>query len=108
MSLQLRLSGQNYYYPLTKQIVLRPDASLYARFHEEAHRQQHLSAPRLFIVVCVLRGIRVVSYFATLAVEYDAYRRARRVMRRLGLWSEEACQEAKNCLISYVTNGRTP
>lgn len=94
---------RSHYDPRTREIVLSPCASLYCRFHELAHREQHETRAAPFLAWSKCCPIRVLGYFALLWIEWDAYRRARRVMQRLGVWSKEACIEARNTFISYVT-----
>lgn len=91
----------SYYDPKTDQLHLKPGASLYERFHETAHRDQWQNS-RLWRFVIRLRRIPFVKYLATLAVEYDALRRARQVMRNLGIWSHHASNEAGAMFNSYV------
>lgn len=94
----------SFYDPRTRAIHLEPCASLYARFHELAHKEQHEKGAVCFYAWLVLRYFRVVGYLSILWIELDAYLRARRVMLTLGLWNDRACQEAKNNLISYARN----
>jgi hypothetical protein len=93
---------RNHYNPATREIVLAPSASLYSRFHELAHKDQHESNSTVYIAWVILRRARAINYFVTLWIEFDAYRRTRRVMRRLGLWSDEVRQEARSYLRAYA------
>lgn len=88
------------YEPSTDAVHLAPGASLYCRFHEEAHREQ--CKTRRWRFVANLRDFRLVNYLATLWIEYDALRRARAVMEKLGVWTEDAEQEARRSFYSYV------
>lgn len=90
----------NCYDPRTDKILLEKGASLYVKFHEEAHREQCKSAKWRFIAN--LRDFRLVNYLATLWIEFDAMRRARVVMEKLGVWSDDVEQEARRSFYSYV------
>jgi len=90
------------YDPRTGEIHCSPGASLYARFHELAHKDQHENGAACYYAWLALRYFRVVGYLSILWIELDAILRARRVMLTLGLWNDRACQEAKNNLISYA------
>src|SRR6266404_8348783 len=91
-----------FYDPETRQIVLTPDATLWARFHELAHKEQHDKMAFVFRAWTVMRYFRILNYFADLWIELDAHFRAKRVMQVLGVWSDEACQEGRNNLMSYA------
>lgn len=88
------------YDPNTDTITLRLGASLYERFHEQAHQDQYKSAIWRFLIHA--RGLRFVNYLVTLWIEYDALRRARTVMEKLGIWTDDAEQEARRMFFSYV------
>lgn len=93
----------NLYDPRTRRIYLRPDASLYSQFHEMAHKEQHERGLAVFWTWFYLRRIRLIGYLVTIWIEFDAYRRARRAMQRIGVWSDEYQNEARKGLMSYVT-----
>jgi hypothetical protein len=86
---------RSHYSPRDHKIVLRPDASLYARFHEEAHREQHETSAIVFHFWAHLWFWPVLGRLVTLWIEIDADRRARRVMQKLGVWSVEAAKESR-------------
>jgi hypothetical protein len=91
----------SHFNPQSGKIVLIPGATLYARFHELAHAEQYESAKwRFWFSTRMVRGL---SYLSTLWVEYDAHRRARRVMKRLGVWNADAAAEGNASLKSYIT-----
>lgn len=93
---------RDHYDPNTRTIVLSPDAALYTRFHELAHKEQHETGAAVFVAYAKLRSLRVVGYFVILWLEIDAYRRARRAMEKLGCWDDEARERARKDLMSYV------
>lgn len=99
------MRGSNYN-PNTRRIFLEPDASLYCRFHELAHKEQHESAR--WRILFAARFVRGLTYLATLWLEYDAYRRARKVMEHLGVWSAEAETEARLALRAYKRKESPP
>lgn len=86
----------------TRKVTIAGSASLYERFHEEAHAEQDRESCLPFLVWLHLRQIRLLGYFVTLWVEFDAMRRARRALQKLGLWDQAAAREAKLCLMSYT------
>lgn len=90
-----------FYNTKTDEVRVAPDASLYCRFHELAHRDQWKNS-RLWRGLIRLTTVPRAKYLATLVVEYDALRRARRVMRKLGIWTPEASNEAGVMFNSYV------
>lgn len=92
----------NHYDARTRQIHLRPDATLYTRFHELAHKEQHETKYCVFMAWLRFGGLRLVDYFLGLWLEIDAYRRARRVMEKLGCWNDEARQRARKCLMNHI------
>lgn len=92
----------NAYDPRTDEITLDPDASLYVRLHELAHQEQYRNKSWVFRVVLVLRCIRGLNYLATLWIEFDALRRARSVMQTMGVWTDDAEQEARRSFYTYV------
>jgi hypothetical protein len=96
------MNKRSLYDPRTREIKMSPGASLYSRFHELAHKEQHDTMAPVYLAWAIFRQIRFVDWFVTLCIEYDAHRRARRVMQRLEVWSDEACQEGRNNLISYA------
>lgn len=93
----------NHYDPLTRQIHLRPDATLYSMFHEEAHKDQHETKHRVFMAWLRYRGLRGIGYFLLLWLEIDAYRRARIRLEALGCWDDAARREARKSLLTYFT-----
>jgi hypothetical protein len=95
-----RLHG-SHYDPRTGQIFLQHDSTLYQRYHEEGHKELHVKHPSIFRLLYDLRRYVLVGYLATLFLEIDADRRARRVMHRLGVWTSEAEKEARSNLMSY-------
>lgn len=94
----------NGYDPRTDKIILEPDASLYVRFHEQAHQEQYRCAIWRFWFA--LRHIPGVNYLVSLWIEWDALRRARSVMQKLGVWNDAAEQEARRGFYSYVRGNR--
>jgi len=96
------MKERSLYVPATRTIVLSPDASLYSKFHELAHKEQHDKMVPAFVAWSIFYRVRVLNYFVTLWVEWDAHRRARRDMEKLGVWSEQAGQEGRNNLMSYA------
>jgi hypothetical protein len=92
----------NCYDPRTGEIHLTSDATLWAKFHELAHKEQHEEMVPAFVAWSIFYRVRLVSYFVTLWVEWEAGRRTRRVMERLGVWNDEACKEGKKNLMSYA------
>lgn len=100
------MSGYSNYNPKTRRINLAPDASLYCRFHELAHKEQHESAK--WRICFAARFVRGFNWIITLLIEYNAYRRARRVMERIGIWSAEAEIEARDALRAYITRKELP
>jgi hypothetical protein len=86
----------------TGMVTCQPGASLYVRFHEEAHREQHQSKSAIWRIWWYGRWIRGVQWVVTLLIEYDAYRRARRALERLGAWTAELETEAWHGLKSYI------
>lgn len=96
----------NAYLPAKKQIVLDPNATLYAKFHEEAHRDQHLSSAFVFWAWYYGRVFYCLDYVVTLWIEWDAMRRSRKVMQALGVWTDDAKTEAYRGLKSYMINFR--
>ena len=93
---------RNEYDPRTRSITLRPDASLYAYFHELAHKEQHDTGAIAFELWCRLKRLRVLGHLLLLWVELDALRRARRALRRMGCWTDEAKSEAYRGFMSYI------
>jgi hypothetical protein len=93
---------QNHYNPRSGTVTMRPDASLYAHFHELAHKDQHKELAWPYLFWCALRRLRLVGKVVTIWIEYDAYRRARSRLERLGHWTEEAEKEARRMLMSYI------
>jgi hypothetical protein len=87
----------------TGEIVLSPSATLYARFHEEAHKEQHQTKCLFFRLWWYGRWIRGVQWVVTVLIELDAYRRARRNMIRLDLWNAEADTEGRHDISNYFT-----
>jgi hypothetical protein len=98
----MSIEKYNRYDTRTRRIYLAPDATLYARFHELAHKEQHEKMVPAFVAWSIFYRIRLVSYFVTLWIEWDANRRTRLVMERLGLWTDEACKEGEKNLMSYA------
>jgi hypothetical protein len=96
------MAEPNQYDPATDTITLRPDASLYVRFHEEAHREQYRTHSWLVFLRNVFALSALGNYLATIWIEFDALRRARRTMRALGIWNLSAAQEATRGFRSYV------
>jgi hypothetical protein len=92
---------QSHYSPRDGKIVMAPGASLYARFHEEAHREQHETGATCFWIWRFAWFWPVVGRVVTLWIEIDADRRARKVMHKLGVWTVEAEKEARANLMSY-------
>lgn len=92
---------RSHYSPRDRKIVLTPSASLYARFHEEAHREQHETNAVCFQFWAHLWFFPLIGRLVTLWIEIDADRRARRVMHKLGVWTVEAEKEARANLMSY-------
>ena len=88
--------------PTTGEIKLRHDATLYTKFHEIAHKAQHTEKPFMFVLCCSLRLLPLANYLATLWIEYDALRRARKIMQFLGVWNSAVEREAKRAFRSYV------
>lgn len=99
---------KSHYNPDQRKIVLHPNASLYARFHELAHADQHEKMVPAFAAWTIFYRVRVLNYFATLWVEFDANRRAKRVMKVLGIWDDGAAREARKNLMSYVARRSDP
>lgn len=97
----------SFYDHHTRRVFVRPDASAYVRFHEEAHKAQHDEKAAAFMAWLILSRIRIVGYFVTIWVEIDAYRRTREVMERLNLWSDEACKEGRKKLMTYIVRGQS-
>lgn len=93
---------QNHYDPRTGTVQLRADASLYAHFHELAHEEQHKELAWPYLFWCGLRKLRLVGWVVTLWIEFDAYRRARARLERLGHWTADAEKEAHRMLMSYI------
>jgi hypothetical protein len=93
---------KSYYQPSTRKIILAPDATAYAKFHELAHKEQHDTMALVFRAWFILRWFKVTNYFATLWIEWDAHCRARAAMMKLGLWNDEARQEGRSNLKSYA------
>lgn len=94
---------RSQYDPRTRRITLAPSASLYTQFHELAHQEQHEKQTYAYIAWCLFCRVRLIRHVVTFWIELDAYRRAKVKMIKLGIWNDEACQEAKNNLISYAT-----
>lgn len=90
------------YHPSTRQIHHAAGASLYARFHELAHAEQHERMTWLFIIWALGHKIPGVRHVVTVLIELDAHRRARVVMQRLGVWTPEAETEGRLSLRSYL------
>lgn len=97
----------NHYNPSTGKVALRSDASLYACFHELAHKEQHETLALPYIFWCGLRKLRLVGWLVTVWIEFDAYRRARVRLKRLGHWTDEAEKEARRMLMSYIVKRET-
>jgi hypothetical protein len=87
----------------TGKIEIAPGATLYARFHEEAHKEQHHTKAVIWRLWWHGRWFHGVQWLTTVLVEFDAYRRARRNMIRLDLWKPEYETEARLDLLSYFT-----
>lgn len=98
---------ENQYRPWDRKIVLRPDASLYARFHEEAHREQHETNSVVFWAWASLHFLRGIGWVVTVWIEWDANRRARRAMEKAGLWTKDAQSEARHSIMSYIKRRET-
>ena len=96
------IAAKRGYDPSTGAVNLPESASLYAKFHELGHKNQHLCYPVIFIVMVSLSQIPILGYFVKLAMEWDAYRRAKRQMRYLGLWNKDRAREAGYSLRSYI------
>jgi Zn-dependent membrane protease YugP len=46
--------------------------------------------------------LRLVGWVVTVWIEFDAYRRARVRLERLGHWTADAEKEARRMLMSYI------
>jgi predicted PhzF superfamily epimerase YddE/YHI9 len=92
----------SWYDPTDGKIHLAPDACLYVRFHELAHKEQYEQRALCSRVWGRACRIRFARYFACLWIEFDAHRRARAVMKVLGLWNDEASRTAWGSLVSYL------
>jgi hypothetical protein len=99
---------RHYYSPRQRKIVVGADATLYVRFHEEAHREQHETVPFFFWLCVYARPLPFAGRYINLLLELDADRRARRIMRKLGIWSAEADRESRENLRSYFTRKEIP
>lgn len=86
----------------TGKIFLVPSATLYTRFHEEAHKEQHQTRCAIWRIYWYGRYIRGIAWLVILLIEFDAYRRARRRLERLGAWNAELAAEAHDALLSHV------
>lgn len=96
------MTKHSHYDPKTGEINLAPDASLYCKFHEIAHKQQHLARTWPYIFWRVGSCIPGLKYLATLLIEFDALRRARRTMRFLKIWNASHQREASHMFRSYI------
>ncbi len=92
----------NHYDPITRKVMLRPDATLFSAYHEYAHAEQHEKKTVLYILWAIFQNVRILGYLATIAIEWDANRLARNAMIQNGIWTEESRQQAKKGLISYI------
>ena len=92
----------SFYDPRTRTVFVADGDGLYIAFHEQAHADQHRENCLAFRAWNSGRFWRGLCYFATIWVEWDAYRRSRRAMRRNKLWSPEIVKEARQALMSYV------
>ncbi len=99
----MKVAEHSFYDPTTGEIVLHPFATLFTRFHELAHKEQHETRCVFWRIWCFGRWIRGVQWLATLLLELDANRRARRNMIALDLWNPQAETEARQDLRSYFT-----
>jgi hypothetical protein len=95
----------NHYDPRTGKVGLQSDASLYACFHELAHKEQHEKLGLLFSVLCWSRRVRIVGWVINLWIEFDAYRRAKARLKRLECWNQASEKEARSGLLSYLGFG---
>lgn len=93
---------QSHYDPRNGRVTLIGASTPYEWFHEKAHKEQHREWCLPFRVWCHLNGIRILGYFATLIVEFDAMLRARRALRWVGSWDIETKKEAWRMLMSYA------
>jgi hypothetical protein len=93
----------SHYSPVTRQIHLQPCETLYGRFHELAHKEQHEKNTLVFRAWVVGRWIRGVQWIVTVWIEFDAHQRARRAMEKLGLWNDAAKKEGWLNLKTYLT-----
>jgi hypothetical protein len=99
---------RNYYSPRLRKVVVAADATLYVRFHEEAHREQHETAP-VFFWLCIYASLLPrVGHYINILFELDADRRARRIMRKLGLWTSDADRQSRENLMSYFNRKEIP
>lgn len=92
----------SHYDPATRRVNLTPDASLYVRLHEEAHKIQHETQCLPWIAYVHCNGIRILGYLSRIWVEFDAMRRARNVMKQIGCWNVAASNEASTAFKTYI------
>lgn len=99
---------QSHYSPRDRKVILAPGASLYSRFHEEAHREQHEQNAFVFWFWARAWFLPLIGRIAVIIIEIDADRRARRVMHKLGVWTAAAEKEARENITSYFTRKEIP
>ena len=92
----------NYYDPTTRKVFLSPTATLWTVFHEHAHAEQHAKTTFIYILWALFHQIRGIEYLVTILIEWDANRRARNAMIVNGIWTDEARQQARKNLLSYI------
>jgi hypothetical protein len=102
------MAAPSYYDVKTGTIVLNPNACLYERFHELAHQEQHKTKLLIFQLWRLFRRIRGVGWILTLAIEIDAYRRAKTVMQCIGCWTDDDERYARRALLSYFAMKEVP
>lgn len=90
------------YDPATGGNNLPETASIYSKFHELAHGDQHRNSPVMFIIMISLSNLWVIGYFITLWIEFDAMRRAKRKMMSFQLWDRARSQEAWRQYRTYI------
>jgi Zn-dependent membrane protease YugP len=95
---------RNFYDPRTGSVHYE-GTSIYVYFHERAHQAQHEENSLVFRVWNFSRWFKGLAYLGTLWIEVDAYRRARRRLRAIGLWSPEMQNEARQLLKTYLIKG---
>jgi len=96
------LGGRAPRYDPKKRKISGQFLTTYDEFHEIAHQVQHRIGCRAYRFWARFNGIRVMQYFATIFVEYDALRRARHAMQWESKWSGASEKEAFMKLGTYI------